>query len=126
MFKTCVGFAEPEVRKVFSHAFKDTGDSATVLNDSNSIDAIDETPENSSELPEDSFNENIALKRNISNNSFLSPNSESLSEKKRNLKNKPFNFSEEETTFKPPRRTGAAGRTGQHSFRYPGPLLLLL
>ena len=55
------------------------------------------------------MNDVIALKRNISNNSFPSQASDKATEKKNNLKNKPFNFSEEDTTFKPPRRLGKGG-----------------
>ena len=95
--------------RIFSHACKDSGEPVTIINDN--INSIDETPENSSEANEDGLNDVIALKREISSNSFLSPNSEKMSEKKKNLINKPLNFTEEQNSFKPPRRLGA-GRTG--------------
>ena len=52
---------------------------------------------------EDAMDDVLALKRDISTHSFFSPNSDKISERKMNLTNKPFTFTEEDTTFKPPK-----------------------
>ena len=61
------------------------------------------------EEKEDTVDDVLALKRDISTHSLLSSSSGKISERKMNLKNKPFSFSEEDTTFKPPKRGAGAG-----------------
>lgn len=73
-------------------------------------------PDEAKEI-DDSFEENVfSLNREISKHSFLSSNSDSSEQRRKfiqNLKPNSLIFSEEETTYKPPRRIKQAQKQGK-------------
>ena len=75
----------------------------------------DKDPDEAKEI-EDSFEENVfSINREISKLSFLSSNSDSSEQRRKfiqNLKPNSLIFSEEETTYKPPKRIKQAQKQG--------------